>query len=172
MRLTRLRHLFPPLSTLFIVSSIFFVSPERTENYVTLPLTISNPKTEKATSELIVNQIPNNKYNLSEVYERPLFSATRRNPAPEEQKIEVPKTDFHKEPEVKVIKEPERKSPDIQFLGVMRSGDKYSVLLRNERTEKWYDIRDKILDWEIVNIENEIVTLRYKKQEISIPITR
>jgi len=171
MKLTNLRYLFPPLLTVLIAIGIYFTRPVPIETWTNAMVSLdANPNTSKTLVHQKAAQSIDPKRELSEVFKRPLFSDTRRNPVLQEKVI--PQKITSKKPEVKTIEKSEKTPPNLQFVGVIKRGIKFSALLRNDRTEEWHSLGDKISEWEIIDIRREKVTFKYKAQEFSILITR
>ena len=57
---------------------------------------------------------------------------------------------------------------DLQFLGVVRVGEEYSALLKNEIQKGVFRIDDKIKDYTIVNIEETSVVLSNGNKTITL----
>jgi len=171
MKLTNLRYVFPPLLTVLIAIGIYFAQPGPIETWTKSRASLnSKPKTPVALVRQNAEQSVGQEKKLSEVFKRPLFSDTRRNPVLQEKVL--PKEIASKEPEVEAIEEPRKTPPKLQFVGIIKRGIEFSALLRNDRTEEWHNLGDKISEWEIIAIRREKVTFKYKTQEFSIPITR
>ncbi len=68
--------------------------------------------------------------SLSATVERPLFTKSRRAPAPPAQKIAVPR----------FIKKPKKKEADYFLMGILKNGTRAIALLREKETGKYYRV--------------------------------
>jgi hypothetical protein len=110
---------------------------------------------------------------LARATARPLFSQTRRPPEtakPVVQEVIIPEPTS--EPVLQVPIRP--KNPNIQFLGIIRSGQSTSALVRNIDTnsETWIVQGDQIGQWQVVTITEHSLILTSGVYEFSVNINQ
>ncbi len=168
--LNKFQKFSPPLLTIIIVAIVIFTWPSKKPIFNIPPIELASLLDNKEPTRNSKDQgLSPNETDLTTIINRPLFSKNRRNPEP----IAIVRTEKAVIEEIVKIEQPiPIKTPDLEFVGVMKMGENLSALLRVDQSEKWYQLGSTLSGWEIITISDNAVTLINGTQEITIAITR
>ncbi|KAB7610187.1 hypothetical protein F9L33_14940 [Amylibacter sp. SFDW26] len=169
---SKIGNFIPPLLTVFIGAILYSVWPEPAGMLQGQVTHVDVQRNVEQIEEPIKHEeFAPEESNLAKILDRPLFSETRRNPEiKNEQEPQEPDEAFVAIPEQETSEPVKVPPPDVEFLGIMKRGEKLSALLRSNGVDEWHQRGNIVMDWEITEIKNDAVTFVNAEEEITIKI--